>query len=83
MNRPWFAPSICKGDLRDRAGRGRQKWCDNFGAPWGYVPVLAERQLDGTVCKARHCEEHTVNKIIWWVGAIVIILAILGSLGFR
>ena len=28
-------------------------------------------------------EEHTVNNIIWWVGAIVIILAILGFLGFR
>ena len=29
------------------------------------------------------CEEHTVNNIVWWVGAIVIILAILGFLGFR
>jgi hypothetical protein len=28
-------------------------------------------------------EEHTVNNIVWWVGAIVIILAILGFLGFR
>jgi len=24
-----------------------------------------------------------VNNIVWWVGAIVIILAILGFLGFR
>jgi hypothetical protein len=29
------------------------------------------------------CEEYTVNNIVWWVGAIVIILAILGFLGFR
>jgi hypothetical protein len=29
------------------------------------------------------CKEHTVNNIVWWVGAIVIILAILGFLGFR
>ena len=28
-------------------------------------------------------EEHTVNNIVWWVGAIVIIVAILGFLGFR
>ena len=28
-------------------------------------------------------EEHTMNNIVWWVGAIVIILAILGFLGFR
>ena len=28
-------------------------------------------------------EGHTVNSIIWWVGAIVIILAILGFLGIR
>ncbi|SEP26416.1 hypothetical protein SAMN02990966_04688 [Rhodospirillales bacterium URHD0017] len=51
----------------------------------GHVPVLAELQLDGAVCKVRHfgCEEDTVNNIIWWVGAIVIVLAILGYLGFR
>lgn len=27
-------------------------------------------------------EEHTMNNIIWWVGAIVIVLFILGYLGF-
>jgi hypothetical protein len=35
---------------------------------------------------ARRCgseEEHVMNNIVWWVGAIVIILAILGFLGFR
>jgi hypothetical protein len=29
------------------------------------------------------CEEHTVNNIVWWLGAVVRILAILGFLGFR
>jgi hypothetical protein len=28
-------------------------------------------------------KEHIVNSIIWWVGAIVIVLFILGYLGFR
>ena len=28
-------------------------------------------------------EERIMNNIVWWVGAIVIILAILGFLGFR
>ena len=35
------------------------------------------------VCTFHWQRGHTVNSIIWWVGAIVIILAIVGFLGFR
>ena len=47
------------------------------------VPQLAEPQTDGAVWKSPGWEEHTVNNIVWWVGAIVIILVVLGYLGFR
>jgi hypothetical protein len=54
------------------------------------VPVRFLEGGDGPGARARDasalsigCEEHTVNNIVWWVGAIVIILAILGFLGFR
>jgi len=49
----------------------------------------AERQRDRTVtasCWAffgARREENFMNNIVWWVGAIVIVLAILGYLGFR
>ena len=54
------------------------------------VPVRLLESGDGPSARAHDafalsigCEEHTVNNIVWWVGAIVIILAILGFLGFR
>ena len=57
------------------------------------LPALPVRLLeggDGPGARAHDafalqfgCEEYTVNNIVWWVGAIVIILAILGFLGFR
>jgi hypothetical protein len=54
------------------------------------VPVRFLERGDGPGARARDasalsigCEEHTVNNIVWWVGAIVIILAILGFLGLR
>ena len=54
------------------------------------VPVRLLESGDGPGARAHDafplsigCEEHTVNNIVWWVGAIVIILAILGFLGFR
>jgi hypothetical protein len=54
------------------------------------VPVRFLEGGDGPGARARDatalsigCEEDTVNNIVWWVGAIVIILAILGFLGLR
>jgi len=54
------------------------------------VPVRFREGGDGPGARAHDasalsvgCEEHIVNNIVWWVGAIVIILAILGFLGFR
>ncbi len=44
--------------------------------PEGSSPLEAAAVL-------HQCQEQTVNNIIWWVGAIVIILAILGFLAFR
>ena len=53
-------------------------------------PVRFLEGGDGPGARARDatalsigCEEDTVNNIVWWVGAIVIILAILGFLGLR
>jgi hypothetical protein len=43
------------------------------------VQVLSGRRIGGHF----GWEDNTVNNIVWWVGAIVIILAILGFLGFR
>ena len=49
-----------------------------------YSKVVMVRVAESTTrSPSTGCEEHTVNNIVWWVGAIVIILAILGFLGFR
>jgi hypothetical protein len=70
-----------KGDVT-MLGR---RWTSGYASPAG-----RNAQGCGVVAQAHDasalsigCEEHTVNNIVWWVGAIVIILAILGFLGFR